>query len=115
MTKVVFHLDENEVPRLVMALNNISNLLKEIPRTEADICLVANGSAVRLFEREHAAAHRLHVEELVSKGVRFLMCNNSLTNLKIDPGEILSGCEVIKAGIVELIQRQADGCAYIKP
>jgi intracellular sulfur oxidation DsrE/DsrF family protein len=55
------------------------------------------------------------VEELFGKGVRFLMCNNSLTNLTIDPGELLGGCEVIKAGIVELIALQGDGYAYIKP
>ena len=115
MTKVVFHLDVDEENRLVMALNNMDNLLKAIPETEAAICLVANGSAVGLFARERAAAHSLRVAELVGKGVRFLMCGNSLGNLNLDPGAMLSGCEVIKAGIVELIQRQADGYAYIKP
>ena len=115
MTKVVFHLDMDKVERLVMALNNIGNLLKEIPSTEAAICLVANGSAVRLFQREYAAAHSMRVEELSSKGVRFLMCSNSLKNLNLDPGEMLNVCEVIKAGIVELISLQTDGYAYIKP
>ncbi|MBW2708494.1 MAG: DsrE family protein [Deltaproteobacteria bacterium] len=115
MTKVVFHLDMDEAERLVMALNNISNLLKEIPSTEAAICLVSNGSAVRLFQRDFAAAHGMRVEELSGKGVRFLMCSNSLRNLNLDPGEMLNGCEVIKAGIVELISLQADGYAYIKP
>ncbi len=114
-TKVVVHLDWDEEKRLVMALNNITNLLKEIPVTEVAICLVANGSAVRLFHGEHAAAHGARVEELSGKGVRFLMCNNSLTNLNVDPGELLGGCEVIKAGVVELIALQVDGYAYIKP
>lgn len=115
MIKVVFHLDMDEEARLVMAVNNIGNLLKEIPSTEAAICLVANGSAVRLFQRDHAAAHSVRVEELSGKGVRFLMCSNSLKNLGLDPGEMLNGCEVIKAGIVELISLQVDGYAYIKP
>ncbi|MCP4576945.1 MAG: hypothetical protein GY846_11750, partial [Deltaproteobacteria bacterium] len=114
-TKVVFHLDWDEEKRLVMALNNITNLLKEFPLTKTAIRLVANGSAVSLFHREHADAYGSRVEELSGKGVRFLMCNNSLTNLNIDPGELLGGCEVIKAGIVELIALQGDGYAYIKP
>ena len=114
-TKVVFHLDWDEEKRLIMALNNITNLLKEIPTAEAAICLVANGSAVSLFHRDHADAYGSRVEELFGKGVRFLMCSNSLTNLNIDPGELLGGCEVIKAGIVELIALQGDGYAYIKP
>jgi intracellular sulfur oxidation DsrE/DsrF family protein/uncharacterized tellurite resistance protein B-like protein len=115
MTKVVFHLDMDEEERLVMALNNTTNLLKEIPSTEAVICLVANGSAVGLFQRERAAAHSMRVAELSGKGVRFLMCGNSLKNLNLDPAEMLNGCEVIKAGIVELIRLQAEGYAYIKP
>jgi intracellular sulfur oxidation DsrE/DsrF family protein/uncharacterized tellurite resistance protein B-like protein len=113
--KVVFHLDWDEEKRLVMALNNITNLLKEIPTTEAEICLVANGSAVRLFHGDHAVAYGMRVEDLSGRGVRFLMCNNSLTNLNVDPGELLGGCEVIKAGVVELINLQAGGYAYIKP
>ncbi len=115
MTKVVFHLDVDEEKRLVMALNNMDNLLEEVSETEAAICLVANGSAVRLFARERAAAYSLRVAELARKGVRFLMCNNSLTNLNLAPGDLLNDCEIIKAGIMELIQRQADGYAYIKP
>lgn len=114
-TKVVFHLDWDEEKRLIMALNNITNLLKEFPLTETAIRLVANGSAVSLFHRDHADAYGSRVEELFNKGVRFLMCNNSLTNLNIDPGELLDGCEVIKAGIVELINLQTEGYAYIKP
>ncbi len=114
-TQVVFHLDWDEEKNLVMALNNITNLLKAFPPSETAICLVANGSAVRLFHREHAIAYGSRVEDLSAKGVRFLMCNNSLTNLNIDPGELLGGCEVIKAGIVALIEFQADGYAYIKP
>ena len=114
-TQVVFHLDWDEEKNLVMALNNITNLLKEFPPSETAICLVANGSAVTLFHREHAIAYGSRVEDLSAKGVRFLMCNNSLTNLNIDPAELVGGCEVIKAGIVELIARQADGYAYIKP
>ena len=115
MIRVVFHLDVDEEKRLAMALNNMENLLKEVSPTEAAVCLVANGSAVRLFARERAAGDSLRVAELARKGVRFLMCNNSLTNLSLDPGALLSDCEVIKAGIMELIQRQADGYAYIKP
>jgi uncharacterized protein len=115
MTKVVFHLDMDAEERLVMALNNMGNLLKEIPPAEAAICLVANGSAVGLFQRERAVAHGMRVAELSGNGVRFLMCSNSLNNLNLDPGEMLNGCEVIKAGIVELISLQSDGYAYIKP
>ncbi|EFK12002.1 conserved hypothetical protein [delta proteobacterium NaphS2] len=28
---------------------------------------------------------------------------------------LVKGCEITKAGVLELINRQADGCAYVKP
>lgn len=115
MVKVVFHLDEDEEKRLVMALNNIANLLKEIPASEAAICLVANGSAVQLFRREKSPECVSRVEALFNQGVRFLMCNNSLNNFNVDRTALVPGCDVTKAGVLELIERQAEGYAYIKP
>ncbi len=115
MIRVVFHLDVDEVQRLNMALGNIMNLLKEIPASEAAVCLVANGSAVKLFRREGAPESVSNVQALYDQGVRFLMCNNSLNNFKIDRTALVKGCDVTKAGVLELIERQADGYAYIKP
>ncbi|MCG6877564.1 MAG: DsrE family protein [Deltaproteobacteria bacterium] len=115
MMKVVFHLDVDEEKRLLMALSNISNLLKEISAKDAAISLVANGSAVRLFVKENASYSSSRIEALSGQGVRFFMCNNSLANFKIDPKALVKGCEVTKAGVLELIERQADGCAYVKP
>ncbi len=113
-TRVVFHLDADEEKRLVMALNNMANLLKEVPPEESSICLVANGSAVKLFQRE-GAAESARVEELSGQGVYFLMSNNSLSNFNIDRNQLVARCRVTKAGVLELIKRQADGHAYIKP
>jgi len=115
MMKVVFHLDVDEEKRLSMALGNISNLLKVVPAKNAAVSLVANGSAVRLFIRENASDSSSRIEALSGQGVRFFICNNSLTNFKIDPKALVKGCEITKAGILELIERQADGCAYVKP
>ena len=115
MIKVVFHLDVDEENRLLTALGNIGNLLKEIPAKDAAVFLVANGSAVRLFVKANDSDNSSRIEALCAKGVRFFMCNNSLTNFKIDPKALVRGCEVTKAGILELIERQADGCAYVKP
>lgn len=52
--KVVFHLDWDNGDRLIMVLNNMENLLKEVSAEDAAIHLVANGVAVRLFQIERA-------------------------------------------------------------
>ncbi len=113
--KVVFHLDwDNEDP-LIMALNNMENLLKEVSAEDAAICLVANGVAVKLFRLERADPYASRIVKLAETGVRFCLCNNSLRNLGIQRDELLAPCEIVPAGIMELIRLQAEDCAYIKP
>lgn len=114
-SKVVFHLDRNDQDNLVMALNNIFNLLKDPFGDKAVVCVLANGQAVRLFEKAAASSTAGRVAEFQGRGVRFLLCNNSLTGLGIKPEQLIEGCEVVPAGIVELIRLQQDGFAYIKP
>ncbi len=113
--KVVFHVDWDEEKRLVMALNNMANLLKEVPAEECDIRLVANGASVLLFRRLPAPVYAAQLEELGRKGVRFLVCSNSLRNSGILPEDLLGPCEMVKAGIVELVRLQAEGFSYVKP
>lgn len=114
-TKVVFHVDWDNEEALIMALNNMENLLKNVPAQEAAIYLVANGVAVRLFRRERAAQYASRIESLSGSGVHFFVCNNSLNNLGIKHEELLEPCQVVPAGILEIIRLQAEGCAYVKP
>ena len=114
-TKVVFHIDWDNEDALIMALNNIENLLKEVPAEESVIYLVANGVAVKLFQCERVTPYTSRIEKLSDVGVRFLVCNNSLLNLGIERDELMKSCKIVPAGILELIRLQAEGCAYIKP
>lgn len=113
--KVVFHLDWENEERLIMTLNNMENLLKEVPAEEADIYLVANGVAVKLFLIKRAVQYISRIEKLSDTGVRFLICNNSLRNFGIEGDELMKSCEIVPAGILELIRLQNEECAYIKP
>lgn len=113
--KVVFHLDWNEEKPLIMALKNITNLLKQIQADESAICLVANGTSVQLFQSDRSPEHTALIEDLCGRGVHFLLCNNSLNDLDIGREKLIQNCEIVPAGVVELIKLQTEGYAYIKP
>jgi len=98
-----------------MALNNVRNLLKEVPEEDASVYFVANGSAVNLFRKDRATHYVSTIEELHKAGARFLMCKNSITNLGLTMEDLIKPCERVPAGIVELIRLQQDGYAYVKP
>lgn len=113
--RVVFHLDWNDRDTLTMALNNIFNLLKDPFGAGAVVHVLANGQAVKLFEKQADAPAASRIAELQGKGVRFQLCNNALANAGLKLDELIEGCEAVPAGIPELIRLQQEGFAYIKP
>ncbi|OCC16399.1 hypothetical protein DBT_0216 [Dissulfuribacter thermophilus] len=114
-TKVVFHVNRDDQESLLIALGNMENLLKVVPPEEAGVYLLSNGKSVKLFQRDRASEYASTVKSLSEKGVHFLVCNNSLNKFGIKPDELIEVCEVVPAGIVELIKLQSEGCAYVKP
>ncbi len=113
--KVVFHVDWDHTDSLLMAIGNMENLLKALSDTQAEIYLVANGSAVKLFRHESASEYASRIERLAEADVHFLMCNNALNKHGIKHEDLLDSCHVVPSGIMEIIRLQAEGCAYVKP
>ncbi len=114
--KVVFHV--NEVERWDVALGNITNLLADAGEGAVDAIALANGHAVAVY------ADAAKVEKMKSfseKGVKFLACRNSLKRM-CAAGSVCIREEnmplfvtVVPAGITEIIKKQHEGYAYVKP
>ena len=115
MVQVVFHIDAEEKARLGLALNNTTNLLKEIGDDGSGVALVLNGPGAKLMTGDMDLDLSSTIERLSKKGVKFYVCNNSLTHFEIEPGALHKSCEVVKAGVLKLVELQAGGYAYVKP
>jgi intracellular sulfur oxidation DsrE/DsrF family protein len=110
----LFHLDEDTPEKFTETLNNIRNLLTDLGANNVEIELVANGRGVfSLLSSNQAQAIR--VRNLAQEGVTFAVCANSLKYLKIDPTELMPPATIVPAGVGELVRKQAEGWAYIKP
>ena len=49
-------------------------------------------------------------------GVKFKVCNNTLTARHVDPEQVLDDVEIVTSGVAELARLQSrEGHAYIKP
>jgi intracellular sulfur oxidation DsrE/DsrF family protein len=114
-TKVVFHLDWDQEERLLMALENAKNLLKAIPSQQSNVQMVANGKAVNLFRKDRATNYATEMENLHNQGVHFRACRNAMAKNNLEKSNLLEFCEIVPAGILELINLQNEGFAYIKP
>lgn len=113
MYKVVFHIDTDDTFVFELALTNITNFLNDV--NDAEVALLANGFAVKLFVKSTNEGFREKLEELHRKGVKFYVCRNSMNTHKISKNDIFNFCQVVPAGVTKLVELQQRGYAYIKP
>ena len=112
--KVVFHIDEPSKGRADQVLMNITNLLNDLGDDNLAVELLANGGGVRALTKE-SDGQAEQVASLAKRGVRFVACAHSLEHLNMQPAELLDLVEVVPAGVSELVKKQAEGWAYIRP
>ncbi|QUX95608.1 hypothetical protein C0J08_09355 [Marinomonas sp. CT5] len=119
--KVIFHIDEVEKWPLLLA--NVRNLVKVVDVSASCIAVLVNSKAVIIFDEQNSASspkvalasHSDLIQELVEQGVKFKLCQNSLKGFGIAAESLSDDLEVVPVGVLELIEKQADGFAYIKP
>ena len=111
---VVFHLDEPSKGRADQVFGNIENLLADLGENNVEVELVANGGGVRALVKG-PDSHSEQIELLAARGVRFAACAHSLSQLEIARDMLLELVEVVSSGVGELVKKQAEGWAYIRP
>ncbi len=112
--RVVFHMDEDSEERFTEVLNNLRNLLNDLGEANVEAELVINGNGVLQLIRSNLS-HLNRVRNLAKQGVHFVVCNNSLAHLKLDPSTLMEEAEIVPSGVGELVRKQAEGWAYIRP
>lgn len=111
---LLMHLDLDDPKRLNIVTDNISNYLVALPNETFQVVVVANGPAVKFFTK--GGCHLPDViEKLAAQKVAFCICANAMRKFEITPDQLLPQCTIVPAGIVEIVHRQRDGFAYIKP
>ena len=112
--RVVLHLDRDDQSTFSLGLGNAANLLKATPGDPCSIVILVNDPAVRLLDRKNCP-YAGRISELQMQKVEFRVCNNALNTFGIAAADLITGCRLVPAGIVELIALQQKGYAYIKP
>jgi intracellular sulfur oxidation DsrE/DsrF family protein len=115
--KVVYHLSEG-IPQASRAMGNIRNHLNADPKVK--IVVVSHGQGIDFLldgaTNQNNQAFAGSVSELVSKGVEFRVCNNTLVSRKISPDKLLMEAKVVSSGVAEVAKLQAnESFVYLRP
>lgn len=110
----IYQLDENNPAIFTKTIRNINNALND-PRLagkiKIELIAYAGGTAINLKENNYGD----QLKALVERGVIVAQCHNSLVEQKISPDKIYDFIAIVPTGNGELILRQAEGWAIVKP
>jgi len=112
----------NEIDRANAALRNIGNHLKATGtpiEDKIDLAVVSHSSGVyMLLEGATNSKGQLYepkIQELMSKGVEFLQCRNTLRGKGIKKKDLVDGVKIVPSGVAEIAEKQRNGYAFVKP
>ena len=111
--KVVFQMSDGDPKKWNLALNNAKNVQDDLGAKNVEIEIVAYGPGIGMIKLDSEAANR--VGEAIASGVRVVACENTMTNMKLKKADMLPSLGYVPAGVVELMRRQKEGYAYIRP
>lgn len=110
---VVIQVSEADPAQWRMALTNARNVRKTYGDKAVGVEIVAYGPGLKMFLNDSSVASGL--EEAQQNGVKLLACGNTMTATHTTRDQLNRAVEVVPAGIVEIMQRQQEGYAYVRP
>jgi len=111
--KVVIQVSDNDPAKWNLALNNAKNIQQDLGKGNVDIELVAYGPGLNMLKLDSAVSMR--VGDALAQGVKILACENTMTNTRTTRADMLPNIGYVPAGVVELMEKQQQGWAYIRP
>jgi uncharacterized protein len=111
--RVVIQVSDADPKKWALALNNAENVQEDLGKNNVEIEIVAYGPGIGMLKMDSEVSGR--VNTAISSGVKVAACENTMTKQKIPHSEIINGAIFVKAGVVELMQKQQQGFAYIRP
>lgn len=111
--KVVMQVSDNDPAKWNLALNNATNIQKDLGMDEVDIEVVVYGPGIGMLKAGSPVAAR--VAGALQNGVKVVACENTMAGMHLEKGDMLADIGYVPAGVVELMRKQQQGWAYIRP
>ncbi|MEO8122534.1 MAG: DsrE family protein [Burkholderiales bacterium] len=111
--KVVFQVSDNDPGKWGLALNNAHNVQVDLGEDTVDMEIVAYGPGIAMLKGGSPVAQR--VTAALKSGVKVVACENTMKAQKLTYADMLPDIGYVPAGVVELMQKQQQGYAYIRP
>jgi len=111
--RVVMQVSDGDPAKWNLALNNAHNLQSDLGARNVAIEIVAYGPGIEMLKADSLVGNR--IGEALSAGVKVVACENTMRAQKLTKPDMLDGIAYVSAGVTEIMQRQQQGWAYLRP
>lgn len=111
--KLVIQVSENEPQNWGLVLNNAHNVLSAVPAGSADLEVVVFGPGISMLKRGSPVGD--HVATAMKSGIRVVACQNTMRGMHLTAADMLPDIGYVPSGVVELMKKQQQGYAYLRP
>ena len=112
-SKVVLQVSDADPAKWALALNNAKNVQQELGAGKVDIEIVAYGPGIGMLKAEAPTANR--ITEATQAGIKVVACENTMTVQKLTKADMHAAIGYAPSGVVEIMKRQSEGYAYVRP
>jgi uncharacterized protein len=110
---VVVQVSDESITTWNQALNVVKNIQVEYGKDKVDVELVVFGNGAGLLKFDSQLANR--IDDTLASGAKVLMCQNSMKARKLTEADMHAKIGFVKAGVVEIIEKQKQGWAVLRP
>jgi intracellular sulfur oxidation DsrE/DsrF family protein len=111
--KIVIQVSDNDPAKWNLALNNAKNLQDDVGAANVDIEIVAYGPGIGMLKLESPTGSR--VADAIKANVKVLACENTMRGQKLTRDDMLPALSYVPAGVTEIMTKQSEGWAYLRP
>jgi uncharacterized protein len=112
--KAVIQVSDGDPLKWNLALNNAKNVQDDLGGPDGvDLEIVVYGPGIGMLKAGSPVAQR--VAAALKDGVKVVACENTMKAQKLVLADMLPEIGYVPAGVVELIKKQKQGWAYIRP
>lgn len=113
--RLLLQVSENSVDKLNTALNNAMNAKHVFGPENVEVEIVVFGDGVNTLKYYAPIPIADKVELATKQGVRIVACEIAMRTHKLRPSDMLEDLRYVPSGVAELVVRQNEGWAYVRP
>ena len=111
--RLVVQVSDGDPAKWILALNNAGNVLADLGASNVDVEIVAYGPGIGMLKSSSPVGGR--IADAMKAGVHVVACQNTMRGQKLTPADMLPQIGYVPAGVIELMKKQEEGWAYVRP